>query len=133
MMVQLLQTPAIFRAVEYLDSRGELSDLGVGSPDRSRNITNNALPISHETVIRISQRIQELSLTSTPDEMLALPRYHLDDLLRGSRIYIEPPKPKAEPVSPLPPNYSQPIAHFADLRVQGLDGTSSTRGRGPAI
>lgn len=46
-------------------------------------------PISHGQVIDVSKQMR----------MEALKPSRLEELLRGSRVYIPPPKPKAEPVS----------------------------------
>jgi hypothetical protein len=34
--------------------------------------------------------------------------HHLDDLLRGTRVYVEPPKPKVEPVTMQSPGLYRP-------------------------
>jgi hypothetical protein len=44
-------------------------------------------PISHGQIIDISKKLKELELSP----------YHLDILLRGSKIYVPPPPPKPEP------------------------------------
>ena len=58
-------------------------------------------PISHLQVIAISKFLRQhkyeqctLNLRGSPDS----PNFHLDTLLRGARIYMEPPQLKTEPV-----------------------------------
>ncbi|KAL8635103.1 MAG: hypothetical protein Q9228_007374, partial [Teloschistes exilis] len=46
-------------------------------------------------VIALSKLLKKLHTLHKGSDI----QYHLDDLLRGSRIYHEPPKPKAEPTS----------------------------------
>ena len=55
-------------------------------------------PISHGQIIAISNSLRKsyAGKTASGEKPIA---YHLDDLLRGSKVYIEPPKPKPEPVS----------------------------------
>jgi hypothetical protein len=49
-------------------------------------------PISHGQVIDISKQMRSEALQPS----------RLEELLRGSRVYIPPPKPKPEPVSGIP-------------------------------
>jgi hypothetical protein len=58
-------------------------------------------PISHGQVIDLSMQLREAG--SEP--------YRLEDLLRGSKIYIGPPPPKSEPVSRA--LFRTPIKRFA--------------------
>ena len=54
-------------------------------------------PIEHFQVIEISKLLEAHSSMLSEDSS----SYDLDHLLRGSRIYEAPPKPRAEPVSSL--------------------------------
>lgn len=70
-------------------AEASLKDPGVGKP------------ISHGQLIDISRHLKNRYQTAN-EEGLQAP-YHLDELLRGSKIYIPPPPPKKEPVSRLIP------------------------------
>lgn len=60
-------------------------------------------PISHDQVINISKWLRSFSKRRDEEErkknLNSLPTGHLDELLRGSKIYKPPPKPKPEQVS----------------------------------
>lgn len=90
-------TSAIVAALEAVDRL----NLDLGDIENIRNsghsVGNHAIgsPIAHEQIIAISKLLRVLSENHA---LLSAP-YHLDELLRGSRIYQEPPKPKTEPVS----------------------------------
>ncbi|KAI9816541.1 MAG: hypothetical protein M1827_001673 [Pycnora praestabilis] len=64
-------------------------------------------PISHSQIIEISKYIRGHIHLGGPAEASAgdaegsrrPPSYHLDELLRGSQVYIAPPKPRNEPTS----------------------------------
>lgn len=59
-------------------------------------------PISHDEVIALSRCLKThvnsktKSVSNKQDQVV---HFGLDDLLRGSRVYVEPPKPKPKPVS----------------------------------
>lgn len=96
-------TSAIVAALEAVDrlhlDLGDIEDLRDIESVRvsGRSLGNHAIgnPIGHEHIVAISKLLrnhnENYSTISVP--------YHLDDLLRGSRIYQESPKPKAEPTS----------------------------------
>ena len=95
-MVLLTMTPAIVQAIEQL-----------GNFDRDPEICNDppldgaavGKPISHLQVIAISKQLKQLRTEGIfPKDVVPC---HLDELLRGSQVYFEPPKPKAEPVEHL--------------------------------
>lgn len=102
-MVYLTMTSAIVAALEAVDrlhlDLGDIEDLRDIENVRVsvRSLGNHAIgnPIGHEHIVAISKLLrnhnEKYSTISVP--------YHLDNLLRGSRIYQESPKPKAEPVS----------------------------------
>lgn len=52
-------------------------------------------PIGHDEVIAISRLLK----THNEQKGTESVPFRLEDLLRGSRIFLEPPKPTAEPVS----------------------------------
>jgi hypothetical protein len=99
-MVLLTMTPALVQAIEKLQGNsGALS--AEGGPAASDAVEEGRTtepvllapeigkPISHGQIIDISKQMKAQALSS----------YHLDTLLRGSRIYVPPPPPKKEPVS----------------------------------
>ncbi|KAL8721742.1 MAG: hypothetical protein Q9225_001640 [Loekoesia sp. 1 TL-2023] len=93
-MVLLSMTGAIVNAINSLRrldiGKSELDPDGLG-PD----LENPAIghPIAHVQVVALSRLLRRFH-NSIDDAGTSC---HLDDLLRGSRIYYEPPKPKAEP------------------------------------
>ena len=94
-MVRLTITPAILRALQELQDRGQ-----VPQAEEEASLDQPAIgnPITHGQILAISKILKEIRNDATNDNLHDLASYHLDDLLRGSRVYIEPPKPKAEPV-----------------------------------
>lgn len=73
-------------------------------------------PISHEQVLGIAKALREHAAELDDSvHMGDQSSYRLNDLLRGSKVYVPPPKPKPEPVSVL--QYSTLLgsdAHPAD-------------------
>ena len=96
-MVLLTMTPAMVRAVEYARqverSRGE-DERAAHSP--LHELPPGA-PITHEEVLGLAKEIKQLKQAYTANN-LDTPSHALDQLLRGSRVYVEPPKPRPEPV-----------------------------------
>lgn len=94
-MVYLTMTSAMVSALDTID-RHELK-LGNDIIDSEYSLADPAVgnPIGHSQVIAIS-KLLEIHNNVLLGESSS---YHLDDLLRGSRIYKPPPKPKQEPVS----------------------------------
>lgn len=97
-MVLLTMTDAIVKAIGELRSQsapGDSAEDGVRNqvlgmaPEPSLSGPAIGKPISHGQVMDISRRLKSRGHSS----------YHLDNLLRGSRVYVPPPPPKAEPVS----------------------------------
>ncbi|KAL8669236.1 MAG: hypothetical protein Q9168_006163 [Polycauliona sp. 1 TL-2023] len=68
---------------DWEDLKPGLADLAVGDP------------ITHTQAIAVSKLLRQ---ADEPSFEPSVP-YHLDDLLRGSMLYHEPPKPKQEPTS----------------------------------
>lgn len=96
-MVYLTMTSAIVAALEAVDrlhlDLGDIENIRTSG----HSVDNHAIgnPIAHEQIIAISKLLR---IHNENPALLSVP-YHLDDLLRGSRIYQESPKPKTEPVS----------------------------------
>lgn len=91
-MVLFTITPAVVAAVEACSRLLELPD---ELNDAHQSLISNLAvgkPISHTQLIAISKALREL------DKQESSVLCHLDELLRGSRIYYEPPRPKAQPV-----------------------------------
>jgi len=90
-MVLLTMTDAIVKALEKLVSQSGPIEPG---EDEVRTAQEPSLsepaidkPISHGQVIDISRQLKSMGHSA----------YHLDNLLRGSRVHIPPPPPKPEP------------------------------------
>lgn len=98
-MVYLTVTPAILEAIEYLDGCGSDLRWNDGEEQLTRTSPRVGLPISHFKVVEISRCIRTSADDQSNEPAPAPPLHRIDDLLRGSRVYDEPPKPKAEPVS----------------------------------
>lgn len=97
-MVYLTMTSAIVAALDTVERLHlELRDAG-NAPASRDSLVNPAVgnPISHDQVITISKILRKQGDISS---IISVPSYHLDDLLKGSRIYHESPKPRIEPVS----------------------------------
>lgn len=98
-MVLLTMTPALVAAIEachklspdLLSSEAQATDPSLEDPGKGR-------PISHGQIIAISRSLRKHGHNSGQALVTAGISYHLDDLLRGSRVYIEPSKPKPDPV-----------------------------------
>ena len=94
-MVCLTHTPAIVKALERLQNQGQLSNISDDPPLDAPAVGKS---ISHKQILEISKYLkQHYGETRISDEDNQL-SYQLDDLLRGSQVYIEPPKPRNEPV-----------------------------------
>lgn len=96
-MVNLTITPNIKTALDALERLHLDLENACQYSSSGHSLVNPVVgnPISHDQIIAISKLLRDhheyTSITSVP--------YHLDDLLRGSRVFLEPPKPTAEPVS----------------------------------
>ena len=102
-MVYLTMTPAILQALDILSAHGQAQIATGNAVEPSLDQPVEGDPISHGQLIEISRRLKQIRdeaehCETHNDDAI----YHLDDLLRGSRVYVEPPKPKVEPVSMLP-------------------------------
>lgn len=94
-MVLLTMTPSIVDALKLLGEQrkdDEPGDDGSQNQPETDSSTEPAVgnPISHSEIISLYKKL-DASETSPP-------KYSLEQLLQGSRIYIPPPPPKPEPV-----------------------------------
>lgn len=95
-MVNLIITPAIKTALDEVDRlqlEGFSEDLFSGQTLPPNFAVGS--PIGHDEVIAISRLLK----THNKKKGIESALFRLEDLLRGSRVFLEPPKPKAEPVS----------------------------------
>lgn len=98
-MVCLTITPAILRALQDLRDRGQVLETLDGTSEPSLDKPTQGKPITHGQIIAISKTLKTIHQDAPNRGSHDQVSYHLDDLLRGSKVYVEPPKPKAEPVS----------------------------------
>ncbi|KAL8722311.1 MAG: hypothetical protein Q9181_007513 [Wetmoreana brouardii] len=89
-------TKAMVQAIQYI------REDGVDISEANKEVLGPALadpaigrPITHTQVIALS-KLPKAGLSLNEDSQIS---YRLDDLLRGSRIYQEPPKAKTEPTN----------------------------------
>ena len=97
-MVLLTITPAILRAIEELQDRKQSPEGLSEASEPSLNKPTLGNPISHGQIISVSRTLRKIMSQSTNGIVYTDVSYHLDDLLRGSKVYVDPPKLKAEPV-----------------------------------
>lgn len=99
-MVYLTMTPAILQALDILSAHGEAQIVAGNATEPSLDQPVEGNPISHVQLIEISKRLKQIREgTEGREAQDHNVICHMDDLLRGSRIYVAPPKPKVEPVS----------------------------------
>lgn len=91
-MVLLTITPTVVAAIQACSQLHELPDELDDACEPSISDPAIGKPISHTQLIAISKVLRK---HNKEESSVAC---NLDELLRGSRIYYEPPKPKAEPV-----------------------------------
>lgn len=92
-MVRLTTTPALIAAIKVVRNTKFNDENDINLSFENSQIGD---PVTHTQVLAISKCLK------TQDGLPNSVSPHLDDLLRGSRIYHEPPKPKAEPVRVIP-------------------------------
>ena len=101
-MVYLTMTPAILEALDTLGAHSKAQIVAGNAAEPSLDQPVEGNPISHGQLIEISEMLKRIRVEAegreAQDHNVIC---HMDDLLRGSRIYVEPPKPKVEPVSKL--------------------------------
>ena len=108
-MVCLTITPAMLRALEELQKRGHVPEAREETSEPSLKQPAIGNPISHGQIIEISRTLKKIKIGSTNGNLENTLSYHLDDLLRGSKIYVKPQKPKAEPASFYFPSLHYPV------------------------
>lgn len=100
-MVLLTMTPAMVKALQAYNANPPslTEDLTLSSEPSLDNVTE-CDPISHSQILGITRHLREqAALGQELDfESEVRPSYHLDDLLRGARVFIPPARPEAEPV-----------------------------------
>ena len=111
-MVLLTMTAAIVAAVEKLQSIApeKLEKLKLSAEDPSLQEPGVGKPISHGQLVDISMFLKSWASQRYTEDM-GRSDFSLNNLLRGSKIYIPPPPPKPEPT----PEYK---ALMARLREQ---------------
>ena len=105
-MVHLTMTPAMIRALTELQKYG-LAQQAIGDDVLLDNPAEGN-PISHGQIIGISEKLKQIREEEQHDAIDDAVSYHLDDLLRGSKIYVQPPRPKVEPVAMPSPALQNP-------------------------
>jgi hypothetical protein len=98
-MARLTMTPAIVRALKELQDLNQLPDVIGNASEPPLDEPAVGHPISHGQIIAVSKKLTQVTGVSYQHGSEIAMSSHLDDLLRGSRVYIERPKPKAEPVA----------------------------------
>lgn len=98
-MVYLTITPAILNALDV--ARGLHLNPGDANNDELLSSSHQAIgnPINHSQIIALSK------LLANHNTSHASASYHLDQLLKGSKVYNEPRKQKPEPVIHSSTNY----------------------------
>ena len=97
-MVYLTVTPALVRAVRLLQLRNQVQEIKEVASEPPLDDLVIGSPISHLQVILVSKKLKGHADIHFKEGLEEAFPCRLDDLLRGSNIYIEPPKPRAEPV-----------------------------------
>lgn len=99
-MVLLTMTQAMVEVAQYIRVSHHMVPDGPGdvTADSCLDKPKVGVPISHEQVIRLAKRLRALAEESNDGSRDEMPSCRLEHLLRGARVYIEPPKPKSEPV-----------------------------------
>lgn len=105
-MVLMSMTSAIVDGIHIVRNH-EIDMSGWDLDNRGPNLLDPSIghPITHTQVITLSRLLREARGSLDRAEI----KHHLDDLLRGSKIYNEPPQPKAEPVSLQPSLEEAPL------------------------
>ncbi|KAL8713971.1 MAG: hypothetical protein Q9220_002117 [cf. Caloplaca sp. 1 TL-2023] len=95
-MVLLSMTSAIVDAIRLLQTCPSVEG-GLDNDDAEPELGRPAIgrPITHTQVIKISKLLKNTQSSKVGEGTAS----SLDDLLRGSKIYVEPPKQKTEPTN----------------------------------
>lgn len=105
-MVRLTMTLEIVRALERLQNDGHIAELCEDPPLSEPTVGK---PISHEQIIAVSKILKSTGENAQDAQPAGYVSHHLDNLLRGSQIYVEPPKSKKEPVAYSIPSMSRTV------------------------
>ena len=97
-MVPLTMTSKMVIAIKYLQTSGQTTKMEKEDADPSMHAPKIGNPISHEQVLQLAKTLSGLKSRIENELRQEIPPHSLNELLRGSRVYVEPPKPKAEPV-----------------------------------
>jgi TMEM199 family protein len=117
-MVLLTMTPAIVRTITEAQkvAKDDLTDLCLPN-EPSLAEPKVGEPISHGQLVDLSKLLKKhIDKIQNEDEKEPT-LYSLNDLLKGSSIYIPSPPPKREPVSNLDTGYPRSLLTDADIRV----------------
>ncbi len=95
-MVWLTMTPAIVAATKKYQAFAPVDVLEALGSEPSLLDPEVGKPVSHGQLIDISSYLRDVAINTEVD---GAGLYHLNDLLRGSRIYTAPPKPKPQQTS----------------------------------
>lgn len=102
-MVLLTMTETMVKAITFCDRKEvNLSHPYVNDGEPSLEAPAVGDPISHAQVLAISRCLRKKYETASHRPQLKSDHQiscQLDELLRGSKVYVEPPKPRTEPVS----------------------------------
>ena len=105
-MVLLAMTPAVAQALQYLQQIDMDLEDEKRPGDTALRDAKVGQPISHEQIIQLSAKLKHMEREL---KLQNVPSHSLDRLLKGSRVFIEPKKPKVEPV------WSFKLAYFHSL------------------
>jgi len=97
-MVRLTMTPNLVQALVQLEDSSTPLEI-CDDPPLDRPAVGK--PISHEQIWAVSKSLKQLNEEHRNAHSDDAVSHLLDSLLRGSRVYIEPPKPRNEPVHQL--------------------------------
>ena len=128
-MVLLTMTTAIVAAVKEYNEKSKIRPDNIKVAESSPSLSDPAIgkPISHEQVLDIAKYLK-----TNKEEATSSISYHLGDLLRGSKVYTPPPKPKIEQVRRRNlMTFFLPTADLVwlDRRIQRPHGSAPSRGR----
>lgn len=97
-MVRLTITPRILEAINFIHDAGTSAQSNEPRAEANEKTASVGDPISHTQISELSKRLRDMVEKDAHGGLQRMSLFHLDDLLRGSRVYVEPPPPRAEPV-----------------------------------
>ena len=98
-MVYLTMTPAIVRGLQQLQVSDQASQNNSVAAEPSLLNPTEGNPISHGQIIAISNALRRFNINQRSLDVGHTASHHLNNLLLGARVYVEPPKAKNEPVA----------------------------------